>query len=111
MIYFLKVMIDSKDELDRMQSVLNLDEKKFHQLSKIKQDEADKRIKHYKKQIINLSTTTKILSPLTAFIGVNGNELTNIHYHMDNTEEAGALRVLRVAKFFTHNETYVVKNR
>ena len=97
MIYFLKVMIDSKDELDRMQSVLNLDEKKFQQLSKIKQDEADKRIKHYKKQ--------------TAFIGVNGNELTNIHYPMDNTEEAGALRVLRVAKFFTHNETYVVKNR
>ena len=50
--------------------MLNQDEKAIKQLNQIENSKFKSRVEHYKKQIINLSTTTKLLSPLTAFVGV-----------------------------------------
>ena len=66
-----------KDELDRLQKYVNTTEAESRSIRDDTQRlSVEERITEYKEKIVKLSSTTRLLSPLTAFVGVRKDDKT-----------------------------------
>ena len=66
-----------KDELDRLQKHVNTTEAESRSIRDDTQRlSVEERITEYKEKIVKLSSTTRLLSPLTAFVGVRKDDKT-----------------------------------